>query len=98
MARSGCKSKGGFDFEGGLCSTFQNETSSHQNTPDSEWLCQPGKELVSKRGIAGSNRQVGGGKSGCPVIPILLQLVVSSTQTQQQMETHFGSQSIKTFT
>ena len=38
-------------------------------------VCKPRKEPVSQRGNASSDRQVGSRKSGCPVIPSLLQLV-----------------------
>ena len=95
MGKAGRESKCGFHFEGGLCPTFQNEAPSHQVTSDLVRLCKPGKEPVSQRGIASSDRQVGCRKSGCPFIPSLLQPVISSPKTQQQMETNFGPQSAK---
>ena len=45
--------------------------------------------------IASSSRQVGSRKSGCLVIPGLLELVVPSPKTKQQMETHTGFKSAK---
>ena len=86
---------GGLHSEGGLCPTFQNEVPSHQVTPDPERLCKPAKELISQREIASSNRQVASRKGGCPVISSHLQPVISSSTTQQQMETYLGPQSVK---
>ena len=94
VGRAGCESTGSLHSEGGLCPTIQNEATSHQVTPNPEWLCKPGKEPVSQRGIASSNRQVGSGKSG-QVIPSLLQPVISRPKTQQQMEAYLGPQSVK---
>ena len=79
----------------GIHATLQNQTLSDPVTSDQEWLCTSRKELVPQRGIARSNKQVGSRKSGCPVIPGLLQVAVSSPKTQQQMETYFGPQPTK---
>ena len=49
MAKYGCKSKGGFDFERGLYSTFQNEAPTDSITYGPKWLCKPGKEPVSQK-------------------------------------------------
>ena len=87
MARTRCKSKGGFHFEGRLCPTFQNEVSSHQ-----KWSRKPGKKPVSDRGLKCLEREVGSRKGGCPDIPVLVQLVVPGPKAQQQVETHFGPQ------
>ena len=92
MARSRCKPKGGLDFAKGIHATLQNQTPSDPFTSDQEWLCSPGKKQVPQRGFARSHKQVGSGKSGCPVIPGLLQPVVSSPKAQQKMETNLGPQ------
>ena len=95
LARDGCKSSGGIHSEGGLCSTFPNEAPSNKVKPDPERLCKPGKEPVPQRGIACSAEQVVSGKSGCQVIPCILQPVIPSSKTQQKMETNLGPQSTK---
>ena len=64
-------------------------------TSRSEWLCKPGQELAPKGGIASSDAKVGSGKSGCPVLPSLLQPVIPSIKTKQQVETDFGLKSAK---
>ena len=70
-------------------------TPSHKVISGSEWLCKPGQEPVSKRGINRSDAKVGSRKSGGPVITSLLQPVVLSTQTKSKVETVFGSKPIK---
>ena len=95
MARTRCKSQGGFHSEGGLCPTFQNEAPSDQVSSHQKWLCKPGKKPVSDRGLKCLDREVGSQKGGCPDIPVLLQPVVPGPKTQQQVETHYGPQSVK---
>ena len=58
-------------------------------------VCRPGEEPVLERGLNCSGGQVGIRESSGPVIPRILQPVVSGPKTQQQMKTHFGPQSIK---
>ena len=93
MEKYGCKSKGSLHSERGLHPTFQNETPPHQVSGNPEQLCKPCEKPFFQGGIASSDRQVGIGKSGCPVFPSLLQPVISSTKAQQQMETDLRSQS-----
>ena len=93
MARPRGKSKGGLNFERGLHASLQNETTSHKFTSGPERLCKPGKEPEPKRGIIASDAKVGSGKSGCPVLPSLLQPVIPSTKTKQKAETDFGPKS-----
>ena len=95
MARSRCKPKGGLHFEGGLCSTVQNEAPSDQVSSHQKWLRKPGKKPISDRGLAClDSRKVGSRKSGSTDLPVLLQPVVPGPKTQQ-METHFRPQSAK---
>ena len=51
VAIVGCESKGGFYFERRLFPTIQDEAPSHQISSDSEWLCKPSEEAVSKGGL-----------------------------------------------
>ena len=95
MAKSRDKSKGGLNFERGLHASLQNEATSHKVTSGLEWLCKPSQERAPKRGIAGSDAKVGSGKSGCPVLPSCLQLVIPGTKTKQQVEADFGPESAK---
>ena len=97
MVKPRGKSKGGIHFERGLHASLQNEAPSYKVTSGSEWLCKSGQEPTFKRGIASSNTKVGGGKRGCLVLPGLLQPVILSTKTQQQVETNLGSKSVKSF-
>ena len=80
---------------GKLHAPLQNETPSCKVTSGSEWLCKPGQEPVSKRGINHSDTKVSSRESGCPLITSLLQPVVLSTQTKSKVETDFGSKPIK---
>ena len=95
LGKRGFKSKSGFYLEGGLCPTFQDETSSYPVISDCEQVCRPGEEPVLEGGSACSVGQVGSRESSYSVILGLLQLVISGSEAQQQMETHFGSQSVK---
>ena len=74
---------------------FKQRPPSDKVPSDSERLCKPFKKPVFKGSIAQSNRQVGSGKSGCQVIPCLLQPAFPSSETQQKMETNLGSQSVE---
>ena len=60
-----------------------------------EWLCKPGKEPVSKRGLDCFDRKVGSRKSDCSDVLSFLQPVVPGPKAQQKVETHSGSQSIE---
>ena len=62
--------------------SLQNEATSHKVTNGSEWLCKPGPEPAPKGGITSSDAKVGSGKSGCPVLPSILQPVIPSTENQ----------------
>ena len=77
MAKAGCKSKGGFNFERGIHATLQNQTPSDPVSPDQECLCSSGEKQFPKRSIIGSHKQIGSGRSGCAVIPGLLQPAIS---------------------
>ena len=61
----------------------------------SGYAMQTRSKPISQRGIVGSDKEVASGKSGCPLIPSLSQPVISSPETQQQMETYFRPQSVK---
>ena len=84
MVKPRGKAKGDLHFERGLHASLQNEAPSPKVTSGSEWLCKPGQEPALQRGIASSDTKVGSGKSGCLVLPILLQPVIPSTKTQQK--------------
>ena len=73
-----------FHSEGGLHPTFQNEATPHHVTSDPERLCKPSQKPVSLRGIVSSDKEVASRKRGCLVIPSLLQLVISSPETQHK--------------
>ena len=95
MAQDGCKSTAGFDFERGIHATLQKQTPSELVPLGQEWLCSPGEKQVPKRSTVGSQKQVGSRRSGCAVVPGLLQQTFSGPKAQQQVETNFGSQQIK---
>ena len=59
----------------------------------SKWLCQSSEKLVLKRGLTQSCDQVGSGKSGCQVIPGVLQPTFSCSQAQQKIEANPRSKS-----
>ena len=60
---------------------------------DSQWLCKPGQKQAPKRVFTGANPKTGSKKGYSSIISGLLQLVVSGTKAQQQVEAHPRSQS-----
>ena len=62
-------------------------------TVGNQWLIKPGQKQAPKRVFAGANLISSGRKSDSSIISGLLQLVVSGSKAQQQVETHPRSQS-----
>ena len=58
-------------------------------------ILKPYQKLLPKRGFTQSRRKVGSRKSGCQVIPGLLQSTLSCPNTKQKMETNLGSKSVE---
>ena len=86
------KSLSGVCFETGLHPPIQTKTPVDKISHCTKWLCQPGKESLSKRGPGQSHEKVGSRKGGDKVIPGLLQPPVSGPQTEPKMEANFRSE------
>ena len=95
LAKHGCKSSGSLYPQGGLHSSLQAETLFGQIPLGSKWLRQSYKESVVKRCSLKSQEKVGSRKSGCQVVPGLLQPPFSGSETKQEMEANLGSESVK---
>ena len=93
LASHGFKSSGSLYPQLGLHSYLQTKAPSDKVSFDPKRQCQPQKKHVLKRSSRQSHGQIGGRESGCQVVPRLLQPAFSGSQTQQQMETHIGSES-----
>ena len=88
LAGNGCKSSGGFCSEERLLPSLQTETMVDKVPLSSEWLRQPRQKSVPNRGLEKPHRKVGSRKSGCQVVPCLLQPTILSPQAERDLETN----------
>ena len=95
LASNGCKSSGGVCPKRRLYSSIQTETPSDKVDSGSKWLRQSRKEPVGKRSLTKSHEKVGSRKSGCQVLPGLLQLAFPCSQTKQKMAANLGPKSVE---
>ena len=95
MAGSRCGSESGSNFERGLHPPLPDPATSHKVSLSRKLLCQSSQEQLPVRGITsayGQKRRRAG-----PQPNIVLQPVISSPKTQQQVETHFRPEQAKPF-
>ena len=97
LARVGFKSQSGFGVERRVQSPFQGEATSQPLSLDCEQICKSCQEQGPFRSFCLPHPKEGSGKSGCQVIPGLLQPSFSSSQAQQQMASHFGFKHSQSF-
>ena len=90
LAKVGFKSQSGFGVERWVQSPFQGKATSLPLSLDCEQICKSRQEQGPFRSSCLPHPKEGSGKSGCQVIPGLLQPSFSCSQTQQQMASHFG--------
>ena len=95
LAKHGCKSSGILYPQGRLHSSIQTETPAGQIPLGSKWLRQSCQESAIKRGSFKSQKKVGSRKSGCQVVPGLLQPSFPGPETKQKMEANLGFESVK---
>ena len=95
LAKHGCKSSGSLYPQGRLHSSIQTETPVGQIPLGSKWLRQSCQESAIKRGSLKSQKKVGSRKSGCQVVPGLLQPSFPGPETKQKMEANLGFESVK---
>ena len=88
LALPGCKQKGSFNSSGRVHPTLQRETSPDKVTGNYQWIRKSGQKQAHKGLLTGTPSETGGRKGDNSVLPGLLQPLVSSTKTQQQMEAH----------
>ena len=93
LALPGCKQKGSFNSSGRVHPTLQRETSPDKVTGNYQWIRKSGQKQAHKGLLTGTPSETGGRKGDNSVLPGLLQPLVSSTKTQQQMEAHPRSKS-----
>ena len=87
-ALPGCKHKSSFHSSGRVQPTLQRETSSDKVTGNYQWIRKSGQKQAHKGLLTGTPSETGGRKGDNSVLPGLLQPLISSTKTQQQMEAH----------
>ena len=97
LALPGCKPKSSFHSSGGVQPTLQRETSSHKVTGNYQWIRKPGQKQTHKGFLAGTPSEAGGREGDKPILPSLLQPLVSGTKAQQQMEAHPRSKPAELF-
>ena len=93
LALPGCKQKSSFNSSGRVHPTLQRETSPDKVTGNYQWIRKSGQKQAHKGLLTGTPSETGGRKGDNSVLPGLLQPLVSSTKTQQQMEAHPRSNS-----
>ena len=93
LALPGCKQKSSFNSSGRVHPTLQRETSPDKVTGNYQWIRKSGQKQAHKGLLTGTPSETGGRKGDNSVLPGLLQPLVSSTKTQQQMEAHPRSKS-----
>ena len=84
LAKVGFKSQSGFGVERRVQSPFQGKATSQPLSLDCEQICKSRQEQGPFRSSGLPHSQESHGKSGCPVIPGLLQPSFASSQTQQK--------------
>ena len=82
LGPKGFKSKGNIDPEGGIHSSIQSQTSSHQNPSDKERICQSPQEQLPAGGIAFPPSETSGRKSKGSVLSGILQQALYCPQTK----------------
>ena len=85
LANHGFKSSGSLYPQRGLHSTLQTKTHLNQIPSGSKWLRESNQKQVSQRSSSKPHEKVGSGKSGCQVLPGILQLPFPGSQTQRQV-------------
>ena len=93
LALPRCKHKSSFHSSGKVQPTLQGETSSDKVTGNYQWIRKSGQKQAHKGLLTSSPSKTSGRKGDNSVLPGLLQPLVSSTKTQQQMEAHPRSKS-----
>ena len=93
LALPRCKHKSSFHSSGRVQPTLQGETSSDKVTGNYQWIRKSGQKQAHKGLLTSSPSKTSGRKGDNSVLPGLLQPLVSSTKTQQQMEAHPRSKS-----
>ena len=84
-------------FERRVQSPFQGKATSQPLSLDCEQICKSRQEQGPFRSSCLPHPKEGSGKSGCQVIPGLLQPSFSSSQAQQQMASRFGFKHSQSF-
>ena len=93
LALPRCKHKSSFHSSGRVQPTLQGETSSDKVTGNYQWIRKSGQKQAHKGLLTSTPSKTSGRKGDNSVLPGLLQPLVSSTKTQQQMEAHPRSKS-----
>ena len=88
LALPGCNQKSGFNSAGRVHPTLQRETSPDKVTGNYQWIRKSGQKQAHKGLLTGTPSETGGRKGDNPILPGLLQPLVSCTKTQQEMEAH----------
>ena len=88
LALPRCKHKSSFHSSGRVQPTLQGETSSDKVTGNYQWIRKSDQKQTHKGLLTSSPSKTSGRKGDNSVLPGLLQPLVSSTKTQQQMEAH----------
>ena len=93
QALPGCESKDSIHTKRRLLTTLQDKTTSVKVTGHCQPLLKSGQKQTSEGIVAGSDSKASCRKGHGPFFPSVLQLVISGSKTQQQVEAHPRSQS-----
>ena len=97
LAKARGRSEGDPDLKRGLYSPLSDPTETLKAPHGHKLLCQSLQEQLPVRGITATHRQKCSRASKKSHVPGFLQPTVSSSQTEQQMETHSGPEQTKSF-
>ena len=95
LARPGGRTQNNPKFEGRLYPPLPELTQTHKISDSHKLLCQSPQEQLPVGGIASAYRQKCNRAGPKPNLSGVFQQTFPSSQTQQQMEAHFGSEQIK---
>ena len=95
LARPGSRTQNNPKLEGRLYPPLPEPTQTHKISDSHKLLCQSPQEQLPVGGIASAYRQKCNRAGPKPNLPGVFQQTFPSSQTQQQMEAHFGSEQTK---
>ena len=95
LARPGGRTQNNPKLEGRLYPPLPEPTQTHKISDSHKLLCQSPQEQLPVGGIASAYRQKCNRAGPKPNLSGVFQQTFPSSQTQQQMEAHFGSEQIK---